>query len=89
MRAEKVDAPYVAEFPLALECRLFQTHELGLHTQYVGEVLEVHADEDVLTEDGKVDIERLRPIIFSPGPTVYHRVGPKLGDGYCNRELGR
>jgi flavin reductase (DIM6/NTAB) family NADH-FMN oxidoreductase RutF len=86
-RSEHVDAPYVEEFPVTLECKLFQTHELGLHTQYVGEIMNVLVDEEVLDENDNVDIERLRPIIFSPGTSVYHRVGQILGKARTNRKL--
>lgn len=37
IRSEWVDAPYVAEFPMVVECRLAHTFELGSHTQFVGE----------------------------------------------------
>ena len=86
-RSEHVDAPYVEEFPMTLECKLFQTHELGLHTQYVGEIVNVLVDEDILDENDNVDIEKLRPIIFSPGATVYHGVGQLLGKARTNRKL--
>ena len=48
VRSDLVDAPYVQEFPLVLECRLLHTFELGLHTQFVGEILDVKVDEAVL-----------------------------------------
>ena len=88
VRSDSVDAPYVHEFPMAVMCRLAHTHELGLHTQFVGEVVDVLVDEDVLDDRNNVDIERLRPIVFSPGATVYHSIGDLLGKGRTNRELG-
>ena len=51
IRSKLVDAPYVAEFPLVLECRLLRTVEIGLHTQFVGEIVDVKADETVLGEE--------------------------------------
>ena len=39
-----VDAPYVREFPLILECKLLHALEIGLHTLFVGEILDVKAD---------------------------------------------
>jgi flavin reductase (DIM6/NTAB) family NADH-FMN oxidoreductase RutF len=86
-RSELVDAPYVEEFPMTLECKLFETHDLGLHTQYIGEILNVMVDEDILDENDNVDIEKLRPIIFSPGASVYHGVGQLLGKARTNRHL--
>ena len=39
--SDVVDAPYVGEFPLVLECQVVHTAELGLHTLFVGEILDV------------------------------------------------
>ncbi len=77
-----VDAPYIKEFPLVLECRVIQTHEIGLHTQFIGEIMDVKADESVLNEKGVPDIEKIRPIIFSPERRAYHRVGGYLGEAF-------
>ena len=44
VKSELVDAPYAAEFPVVLECRLFQIHEIGVHTQFIGEIIDVKAD---------------------------------------------
>ncbi|MBU4354024.1 MAG: flavin reductase family protein, partial [Proteobacteria bacterium] len=56
--SDLVDAPYVAEFPLIIECRVIHTLEIGLHTLFIGEILDVKADEHVLGENGFPDIEK-------------------------------
>ncbi|GKT18736.1 flavin reductase family protein, partial [Aduncisulcus paluster] len=38
VRSDVVDAPYVDEFPFIFECKVVETVELGLHTQFVGEI---------------------------------------------------
>ncbi len=81
-RAEHVDAPYVQECPLVLECRLAQTHELGLHTQYVGEILDVKADEEVLDERGRPDIRKVAPLIYSSGNQAYFAVGEEVASAF-------
>ena len=80
--AEHVDAPYVAEFPVVLECRLYQTHELGLHTQFIGEIVDVKVEEACLV-DGKVDIERVRPFLFAPDTGAYYHVGEFAGKAFA------
>jgi flavin reductase (DIM6/NTAB) family NADH-FMN oxidoreductase RutF len=81
VRSDLVDAPYPAEFPLVLECRVLHILEIGLHTQFVGEILDVKAEESIL--DGKnPDIAKLRPIIYAPGARTYHALGEFLGKGY-------
>jgi flavin reductase (DIM6/NTAB) family NADH-FMN oxidoreductase RutF len=82
VRSDLVDAPYVAEFPLVLECRLMHTIELGLHTQFVGEILDVKADEAVLTAAGIPDIEKLLPMLFAPESRTYYGVGRFLGKAF-------
>ena len=44
VKSELVDAPYAAEFPVVLECRLLHIVEIGLHTQFIGEIIDVKAD---------------------------------------------
>jgi flavin reductase (DIM6/NTAB) family NADH-FMN oxidoreductase RutF len=82
VRSEIVDAPYVEEFPLVLECRLASATELGLHTMFVGEILDVKADESVLDENGMPDVERVGPLVFSPEIRVYHGLGERLGKAF-------
>ncbi len=82
VRGTHVNAPYVAEFPVALECRLAHVHELGLHTQFVGEVLDIIADEDVVDAEDELDIERIRPIISDAGKRRYYGIGALLGHAW-------
>ena len=63
-----VAPPRVAASPVHLECRHHATLTLpgnsvdNLVYVVVGEVLGVHIDDDVLTEEGKIDVLKCRPI---------------------------
>ncbi len=81
-RSELVDAPYVKEFPMIVECRVIHHYEIGLHTHFVGEIMDVKIDEDMLAGDGKADIEKVRPVIFSPETRKYHGIGKFIGDAF-------
>ena len=81
--SELVDAPYVHEFPLVIECRLLHTLEIGLHTLFVGEILDVKADESVLDEDGAPDITKIKPILFAPQERAYYGIGEYLGEAFA------
>jgi len=83
VRSELVDAPYAAEFPVVLECRLLHTVEIGLHTQFIGEILDVKADSGVLGDDGLPDIMKIRPLVYDTGHKGYHGVGPLLDRAFC------
>ena len=82
VRSDIVDAPYVGEFPLVLECSVTAVHELGLHTQFVGEIQDVKIDEEFLGDDGRVDVERLAPILFAGNPGSYYGIGEFIGKAY-------
>ena len=82
VRSELVDAPYAAEFPIVLECRLLHVVEIGMHTQFIGEIIDVKADTDVFGEDGHIDIMKVKPLIFDTSHKGYHGVGPLLGQAF-------
>jgi flavin reductase (DIM6/NTAB) family NADH-FMN oxidoreductase RutF len=75
LQSRVVDAPFVKEFPLFLECKLIHVLELGLHTQFVGEVVDVKAEESLLGEGGAVDIKKLNPLVFTPDTQNYYGIG--------------
>lgn len=82
VKSELVDAPYAAEIPFILECRLLHTLEIGLHTVFIGEIMDVKADASVLSEDGLPDIMKIKPLVFDPAHTAYHGVSPFLGKAF-------
>ena len=86
VRSELVDAPYVGEFPLILECTLLRTVSLGMHTQFIGEIVDVKAEEDVLDDKGYPDAGKVQPLIFTPVGRAYHTVGNTVGQAF---EMGR
>jgi flavin reductase (DIM6/NTAB) family NADH-FMN oxidoreductase RutF len=86
--SELVDAPYIAEFPLVLECRVLHTLEIGLHTAFIGEILDVKAEQFLLRQEGAPDIEKLKPIVYEPVNRRYFRVGSYLAKGHSvGREI--
>jgi flavin reductase (DIM6/NTAB) family NADH-FMN oxidoreductase RutF len=86
VEGDEVKAPYVDEWPLAIECKLVKQVDLGLHTMFVGEVMDVKAEEKYVTPEGHLDIERLDPMLFSTFSRRYYTPGRRLGNAY---DMGR
>lgn len=86
VKSEVVDAPYPDEMPLVLECRVLKTVEIGLHTQFVGEILDVKAEEDVLLPSGLPDVEKVRPFSYATGNRCYYGTGGCLGKAFTTKE---
>jgi flavin reductase (DIM6/NTAB) family NADH-FMN oxidoreductase RutF len=89
VRSQVVDAPYVGEFPLVLECKVVHTTELGLHTLFVGEILDVKAEESCLDQEGKLSADLVKPFCWAPPENTYYAFGESLGRGFSiGRSLG-
>ncbi len=82
VKGTTVNAPFVDEFPVVLECRLLHRFELGVHTQFVGEILDVKVDEDALGPDGRPDMARVRPFIYDSVKQEYYGIGKLLGRAF-------
>ena len=78
-KAEHVNAPLIDQLPMALECRLISYDPETC--RLVGEIVNVCADESVLT-DGKIDPVKLDPITFDPVHHTYLALGRKVGEAF-------
>lgn len=72
-----VNAPIINEYPLALECKVVSLKDGIL----IGEVVNMSADESILT-DGKVDLDKLRPIVFDAPSNTYRALGEVIGKAW-------
>lgn len=79
-RSEFVDAPVIDELPMTVECRLVSYDAESC--RLVGEIVNVSADESVLDADGKIDPDKLQPIIFDPIHSTYRKLGEKVGNAF-------
>jgi flavin reductase (DIM6/NTAB) family NADH-FMN oxidoreductase RutF len=90
VKGTEVNAPYVDEFPVVLECRLLHAHDIGLHTQFVGEILDVKVDEAALGPDGKPEMGKVRPFVYDSARQEYYGIGRFLGKAFsAGRDLKR
>ena len=81
-KSDLVDAPYVEEFPMILECKVIHTLEIGLHTQFIGEILDVKVDETALTDKGLPDMDKVAPFVYGTEIQSYYSIGEKIGNAF-------
>ena len=80
-KSSHVNAPIMEEYPLTRECRV---KSWDTETGYlIGEIVASQANESILT-DGKVDLGKLRPIIFDPSFNAYRVVGEVVGKAFSD-----
>ncbi len=80
-KCENVNAPMFSELPMTLECRL-KSYD-GESCRMVGEIVNVCADESVLT-DGAIDPAKLRPITYDAARHGYYVLGEKVGNAFAD-----
>lgn len=81
VKAAHVNAPVVEQLPVVIECQVVSITEEYGETRVVGEIVSMSAEESVLT-DGKVDLDKLHPIMFDSSALCYREIGGKLGGAW-------
>ena len=76
-RADKVRAPLIRECPVNMECILKDKIPLGAHDLFLGEIVQVHIDQEVLDEKGNIDFAKADPFVFTVGE--YWNLKKKIG----------
>jgi len=75
-----VDAPLIDELPMALECEVISYDPETC--RLVGRIVNVCADESVLGDNGKVDVQKLQPITYDPVNHQYLVLGESVGRAF-------
>lgn len=76
-KANFVKCPMIEESPVSVECKVIEEKSYGSHTQFVAEVLAIHADNQYIDEKGAFDIAKCQLISYSNGG--YYTQGKKIG----------
>lgn len=71
-------APMIRECPLCLECGLVETLEFPTNYFFVGEILAAYSEDHYLTE-GRLDIEKMKPLLLTMPDNSYWTVGDYKG----------
>ena len=82
-RAENVEAPVFADFPMTLECRILRKIDESEEGYYiVAEIVNVLVNEDFLAEDGKPNVEKMHLIVYDPIHHGYMELGSRVGNAF-------
>ena len=75
----KIDAPYINEAPMSIECRVKQIIHLGTHDMFIADVMNVLADKRFIDpQTGEFDLKKANLIAYSHGE--YFKLGKKIGN---------
>lgn len=77
MPGSKITAPIVAECPLAMECKVTNILELGVHHLFLAEIVAVQVSEHLIEPNGRFNLEKDGLLAFVHGH--YYTLGECLG----------
>ena len=82
--AEKVKPPLIRECPVNIESIVKKKIPLGAHHLFIGEIVRVHVDQDILNEKGEIDFNKAAPFVFNQDE--YWNLHQKIGAYGFSRE---
>ncbi|MBR1380180.1 MAG: flavin reductase family protein [Alphaproteobacteria bacterium] len=82
VKSQHVDAPVITEYPVTLECEMVELADDGGEHRLIGRVVNVIADESVLTENGKIDLGKMGAISYDSALHAYRVIGDVVGTAF-------
>ena len=83
IKSEKVDAPIINEFPVAIECEFVEYQADETRLGVIGKVIRTLVEEENLKND-KLDIDSLEAIAFDPYTHGYYKVSQRVGEAFSD-----
>jgi len=85
---QKIACPILDQSPLALECKVTEIKHLGTHDMFLAQIVAVDVEEDLIDENGKLDLRRVNLMAYAHGD--YIQLGKKVGSfGYSVKKKKR
>ena len=81
-KSKHVDAPVIEEFPLTMECEVVAVQDWQGEKRFIGKVVNTCVDESALDDQGRVDFDKLRPIVYDSTRRIYRVVGEEVGGAW-------
>lgn len=82
VKSEVVNAPIIDEFPYVMECELAEVINTENMYAIVGKIVNTQADESILDEKDRVEVEKLNALIFDQFKHGYYVTGEKAGKAW-------
>ncbi|MGN1158475.1 MAG: flavin reductase family protein [Agathobacter sp.] len=72
-------APMIEQAPVVMECHVEDIYETSGFESFVCSIANTYVEENVLTEDGKIDYHALKPVLFEMPTYEYLKTGEVIG----------
>ena len=76
---ESSGVPIINDSPVSMDCTVVDTYKTDGFENFICRVEGVYADETLVDENGKLDYEKLKPVLFEMPTYKYLKTGDVLG----------
>lgn len=71
--------PVIEDSPLVMECEVVDNYETDTFDNFICRIADTSVEEDMLNSEGKVDYNKLKPVLFEMPTYSYLRTGEVIG----------
>lgn len=71
--------PLIKKAPISMECEVVEVYETETHDNFIVKPINTYVDEEVLSKDGKIDYEKVKPVLFEMPNKQYLSIGKSVG----------
>lgn len=84
-------APIIDEAKLSMECAVEDIYEMGAFENFIVKVVNTFAEESILTDGGKPDYQKFKPVLFEMPNYTFLKTGETLGEckSFIKNKIGR
>lgn len=72
-------APIIDKSPLVMDCEVVDNYETEAFDNFICKISATYAEEGIICDDGKIDYNRLKPVLFEMPTYSYLRTGDMIG----------
>ncbi len=76
---ELKNVPIIDKSPLSMECKVIDIYDTENYDNFILKVVHTHVEEEMLDENGKIDYEKLKPLLFEMPTRNYLKTGAVVG----------
>lgn len=76
------NAPLIEGTPISMECKLVDIYETENEDNFILQVVNTYVDEEILDDNGKIDYEKAKIVLFEMPNKSYIESGAKVGNCY-------
>lgn len=74
-----LNTPIINQSPVSMECKLIDIYNTDQYDNFIFRVINTYVNEEILDENGDIDYDKVKPVLFEMPTVKYLETGKVLG----------